>query len=95
VKSSPDIQRRAAAFRWLVAALAVSAAFLLGWWLGRGETPPRGDVAPVLSATVRPEDVELRLDAGSVSLLPDGGGLHLRPLGAAGGSPMDMPEESE
>jgi hypothetical protein len=49
-------------------------AFLLGWLLGRGDSPP----APAPS--VRPSaDVELRLDAGGVTLLPEGG-LELRPI---------------
>jgi hypothetical protein len=72
--------------------LALGAAFLLGWLLGRGDASRDPPVAPVLSATIRPEDVELRIDAGAVTLLPDGGGLHLRPLGTGG---MDKPEESE
>jgi hypothetical protein len=75
--------------------LAIAAAFLLGWWLRGGDAHPPATVAPVLSATVSPDDVELRLDAGAVTLLPDGGGLHLRPLGHGGGSSMDKPEETE
>lgn len=52
------------------------AAFLLGWLLGRDGGPD--PVAPT-APTAPPAEVELRLDAGGVTLMPDAG-LHLKPI---------------
>ena len=92
---SPPSSRRMGAV-----VLAVGAAvglFVLGWVLGRcpatdlaGEAA-RGGSAPVpavpvgsLAGTSDPQTVELRLDAGSLRLLPDAS-LHLRPI-----EPLDL-----
>jgi hypothetical protein len=54
--------------------LALAATFVLGWWWGRSEPAE----APPAARSAEPE-VQLRIDAGGISLLPDGG-LHLKPL---------------
>lgn len=74
---------------WVLALSAVGLAFALGWLLGRGGDDPAPTSAPSASAPgpdggLRPEDVELRLDAGALTLIPDGG-LTLEPIDAPGG----------
>jgi hypothetical protein len=62
----------------LVLALVAFGCFALGWWVGR--QPSSGH--PVAAPSAPP--VDIRVDAGSVELLPDGG-LHLRPI-----PPLDL-----
>ena len=74
---------------WVLALSAVGLAFALGWLLGRDADDPAPTSAPSASAPgadggLRPEDVELRLDAGGLTLIPDGG-LTLEPIDALGG----------
>ncbi|MEZ4437892.1 MAG: hypothetical protein R3B72_02310 [Polyangiaceae bacterium] len=64
--------------RTLFVASLAAVAFLLGWLLGRRDDAPSA-AAPAPSASLRPEDVEVRVDADAVTLLPEGG-LHLPPL---------------
>jgi hypothetical protein len=68
----------------LVAALAGT--FVLGWWWGRSE--PAGQPASPAAAPSTEPSVELRIDAGGISLLPDGG-LYLKPL-----PPLDASDEA-
>ncbi len=62
-----ELSRR---LRLLLACIGIGGVFFLGWMVGRGEKPPVPPLAPTGPA---PEDVELRLDAGSLTLMPDGG----------------------
>ena len=70
---------------WVLAVTSVGLAFVLGWLLGRSDdeparTAPSASVgAPGADGGLRPEDVELRLDAGGLTLIPDGG-LTLQPI---------------
>jgi hypothetical protein len=73
--------------RLLLACIGIGGVFLLGWMVGRGDSPSTPPPAPTGPA---PEDVELRLDAGSLTLMPDGGlelpRLPRDPLNGEGGS---------
>lgn len=81
---------------WGLALVGAGLAFTLGWLAGRQQPPPPVP-APAPSTTLQPEDVELRLDAGSLTLLPEGG-LDLKPIeplngtgGSAGAGPIETP----
>jgi hypothetical protein len=52
----------------------VAGAFALGWWFGRKNHDEPPAMAPSASASV-----SLQLDAGGVTLLPEGG-LELKPI---------------
>ncbi len=70
---------------WLFAGLVAALLFAGGWLLGRSGCfaegppgPPRADAGGVQSAEAAMA-VELRLDAGGLTLMPEGG-LELKPL---------------
>ena len=65
------------ATRIAIVAAALAGTFVLGWWWGRSEPSgqPSGPTAPPSTEPT----VELLIDAGGISLMPDGG-LYLKPL---------------
>lgn len=75
---------------WLLAVTSVVSAFAMGWLLGRGDGARTPTTPPAASSSasdggLRPEDVELRLDAGGLTLMPEGG-LELAPIEPLGGA---------
>jgi hypothetical protein len=86
--------KRSMGIRWVLALVGAGVAFGLGWLAGQ-RTPPPEPTTAAPSASLRPEDVELRLDAGSLTLLPEGG-LTLEPIEPLGGAPPeDRPRKVE
>jgi hypothetical protein len=76
--------------RYVVPLFVVAGAFVLGWWMGRDGSdvaqPPAGP-ASAGPPSAGPSAVKLVLDAGGVTLLPEGG-LELRPI-----TPLDADAE--
>ncbi|HHH27265.1 MAG TPA: hypothetical protein ENK57_02795 [Polyangiaceae bacterium] len=71
---------------WILALAGAGLAFGLGWLVGRGDREGAASTGSAAAdAGLRPEDVELRLDAGALTLLPEGG-LELEPIEPIGGA---------
>jgi hypothetical protein len=79
--TGPDRSTFPPAARAAAAVLALVLVFALGVWWGRGAAPehvPAASASPSTTPTAG-GTVELRLDAGALTLLPEGG-LELRPM---------------